>query len=119
MEQIQNFQTGDLITEIWELAQGYKKTASDTRLGLPRVQNANLQKTHSGTVQAQKKVQALERATPGISKGMTRIQEAKDKHEQGKKIKMIISLTTIEGTKKAVPVSFSVDLAMVFNLHDR
>ncbi|KAJ7706825.1 hypothetical protein B0H17DRAFT_1125649 [Mycena rosella] len=46
-------------------------------LGLPRTQNTNLQKTPSGKIQAQKK--ALEKAVPGIARGMTRVEEMKNK----------------------------------------
>ncbi|KAJ7683254.1 hypothetical protein B0H17DRAFT_1137928 [Mycena rosella] len=76
-EQIQTFKTSDFTSEIWELVQGHKQTASDTRLGLPRTQNTNLQKTPLGKIQAQNK--ALEKAVPGIARGMTRVEEMKNK----------------------------------------
>ncbi|KAJ6579248.1 hypothetical protein DFH09DRAFT_1447600 [Mycena vulgaris] len=102
-EQIQGFQTSDFISEFWELAQGYKQTASDTRLGLPRTQNSNLQKTHpashSGSVRGQLHAKTLEKAIPGIAKGMTRVEEMKDTKARGKRIKMIISLAVNNGKK--------------------
>ncbi|KAJ7745177.1 hypothetical protein B0H14DRAFT_3514606 [Mycena olivaceomarginata] len=103
MDQITNFQTSDFTSEIWGLAQGYKQTASDTRLGLPRALNKSLQKTPAGIANAAKKanqIKALEKAVPGIAKGMTRVQEMRDTREQGKKIKIVVSFAIIEGTKK-------------------
>jgi hypothetical protein len=106
-EQIGNFQTSDFTFDIWELAQGYKRIASDTRLGLPRTLNQSLQKTPAGITSAASKllkIKALDKALPGIAKGMTRIQEAKEMREQGKKIKMVITLGISEGFKKIVLV---------------
>ncbi|KAJ7207274.1 hypothetical protein GGX14DRAFT_396679 [Mycena pura] len=106
-EQIGNFQTSDFTSDIWELAQGYKRIASDTRLGLPRTLNQSLQKTPAGITSAASKlikIKALDKALPGIAKGMTRIQEAKEMREQGKKIKMIITLGISEGLKRIVLV---------------
>jgi hypothetical protein len=103
MDQIATFQTSDFTFEIWELAQGYKQTASDTRLGLPRALNTSLQKTPAGVVNAAKKsaqIKALEKAVPGIGKGMTRVQEMKDAREQGKKIKIVVSFAIVEDGKK-------------------
>jgi hypothetical protein len=97
MEQIQTFQQSDFTSEIWELAQGYKQMASDTRLGLPRTLNANLQKTPAGMAHTVKK------AGPGISKGATRLQEMKDKREQGKKVKMVIGMAVSEETGNGKP----------------
>jgi hypothetical protein len=102
-DQITNFQTSDFTSEIWGLAQGYKQTASDTRLGLPRALNKSLQKTPAGITNAAKKanqIKALEKAVPGIAKGMTRVQEMRDTREQGKKIKIVVSFAITEGAKK-------------------
>ncbi|KAJ7693955.1 hypothetical protein B0H17DRAFT_1132322 [Mycena rosella] len=88
--QIQTFQTSDFTSEIWELVQGHKQTASDTHLGLLQMQNTNLQKTPSGKIQAQKK--ALEKAVPGIARGITHVEEMKNKRDQGKKIRLTVSL---------------------------
>ncbi|KAJ6499850.1 hypothetical protein DFH09DRAFT_1336327 [Mycena vulgaris] len=60
-EQLLSFKTSDLTSELWEMAQGFKKTASDHRLGLPRVQNKSLQK--AGTASA------LKKRPPGSAKG--------------------------------------------------
>ncbi|KAJ6579037.1 hypothetical protein B0H10DRAFT_2189124 [Mycena sp. CBHHK59/15] len=65
-EQIINHQTSDFTSELWETVQGYKQTASDHRLGVPRVQNASLKKTSSGKAGLK-----LQKAAPGISKGQT------------------------------------------------
>ncbi|KAJ7232389.1 hypothetical protein C8J57DRAFT_1579029 [Mycena rebaudengoi] len=78
------------------------------KLGLPRAQNQSLQKTPAGianTAQRLVKMKALERAIPGISKSITRVQEAKDMREQGKKIRLVVTFGISEGTKKPVLVS--------------
>ncbi|KAJ6515067.1 hypothetical protein C8R47DRAFT_1276176 [Mycena vitilis] len=105
VDQIQSHQTSDLTSEIWELAKGYKQIASDTRLGLPRTLNSNLQKTPAGAANV------LRRAAPGVAKGpslakgSTRVQEMKDKREQGTKVKIVISMAisaeTATGKAKA------------------
>ncbi|KAJ6485294.1 hypothetical protein DFH09DRAFT_1291645 [Mycena vulgaris] len=73
------------------------------KLGLPRTQNSNLQKTHpashSGSVRDQLHAKTLEKAIPGIAKGMTRVEEMKDIKARGKRIKMIISLAVNNGKK--------------------
>ncbi|KAJ6590935.1 hypothetical protein DFH09DRAFT_1273648 [Mycena vulgaris] len=122
-EQIQGFQASNFISEFWELAQGYKQTASDTHLGLPRTQNSNLQKTHpashSGSVRGQLHAKTLEKAIPGIAKGMTRVEEMKDTKARGKRIKMIISLAVNNGKKHiyiyitAVPFFWLVKISRV------
>ncbi|KAJ7816280.1 hypothetical protein B0H14DRAFT_3148667 [Mycena olivaceomarginata] len=70
---------------------------------LPRALNTSLQKTPAGVVNAAKKsaqIKALEKAVPGIGKGMTRVQEMKDAREQGKKIKIVVSFAIVEDGKK-------------------
>ncbi|KAF8182785.1 hypothetical protein K438DRAFT_1767220 [Mycena galopus ATCC 62051] len=103
-EQINNYQTSDYTSEIWELAQGYKQIASNSRIGLPCTLNANLQKTPSGIsagLRQQVKNHALEKVVPGIAGRMDMKNTAR---EQGKKVKMHILLATVEGSKKHVPV---------------
>ncbi|KAF8164041.1 hypothetical protein K438DRAFT_1775736 [Mycena galopus ATCC 62051] len=114
-EQIHNYQTSDYTSEIWELAQGYKQIASNSRLGLPRTLNANLQKTPSGIsagLRQQVKNRALEKAVPGIAGRMDMKNTA---CEQGKKVKMHILLATVEGSKKHVPVP---SVRIVHNVHE-
>ncbi|KAJ6450145.1 hypothetical protein C8R45DRAFT_1084008 [Mycena sanguinolenta] len=106
-EQITTYQTSDFTSEIWGLAQGYKRMASDTRLGLPRALNTSLQKTPAGMTSMSKKLlqtKALERAVPGIGKGMTRVQEMKDARDQGTKIKITVTFAIAHVDKKAVVV---------------
>ncbi|KAJ7138884.1 hypothetical protein C8R46DRAFT_1234129 [Mycena filopes] len=91
-EQLLSFQTSDFTAQLWEVAQGYKKTASDHRLGLPRTQNPSLQKAALAAVPTKK-------AAPGISKGATILQEMKDKREQGKKVKFTVLLCKSKPTK--------------------
>ncbi|KAJ6505038.1 hypothetical protein C8R45DRAFT_1181007 [Mycena sanguinolenta] len=106
-EQITIYQTSDFTSEIWGLAQGYKRMASDTRLGLPRALNTSLQKTPAGMTSMSKKLlqtKALERAVPGIGKGMTPVQEMKDARDQGTKIKITVTFAIAHVDKKAVVV---------------
>ncbi|KAJ7474430.1 hypothetical protein B0H11DRAFT_2282268 [Mycena galericulata] len=99
-EQIQGFQTSDFTSELWEIAQGYKRTASDHRLGIPRVQNSSLLKAANAAT--------LKKATPGISKGAALLQEMQDKRDQGKKVRFTITLCKStekkKGTTAIVPI---------------
>jgi len=82
-QQILNFQSSESTSELWEIAHGYKKTASDHRLGLPRVQNQSLKKAAAAGVA---------KNVPGIAKGVRLLQEMHEKRDQGKKIKFTIAL---------------------------
>lgn len=75
--------------------QGAFEQIRDYKTSLPRAQNTSLAKITAGTAQ-KKKLDALEKAVPGIGKGMTRIQEMKEK---GKRVRMTVTLATSEGTK--------------------
>ncbi|KAJ7149433.1 hypothetical protein C8R43DRAFT_951913 [Mycena crocata] len=113
-DQISNFKTSDYTSEIWELAEGYKRTASDTRLGLPRTQNTSLRKTPSALRQAER-LRALEKAVPGIGRGMTRVQQTKDKHNMAQKIKIIITMATSDHKNKLTTIP---SLSLVHNAHE-
>lgn len=98
-DQILNFQTSDLTTQLWEIAHGFKKTASDHRLGLPRVQNSSLKKTLSAAAQG---ASSTKKAAPGISKGVTILQEMQDAREQGKKVKFTVLVYKLTPKKGGV-----------------
>jgi hypothetical protein len=102
-EQILQHQTSDFTPELWQSIQGYKQTASDNRLGLPRTMNSSLKKTPAGLAK-------LQEAAPGVSKGQTLaktttgasiVQEMKDKRDQGKRVKFLITFAkSVRGDKK-------------------
>ncbi|KAJ7737638.1 hypothetical protein DFH07DRAFT_779319 [Mycena maculata] len=108
--------TSDFTSELWEIAQGYKKTAFDHRLGVPRIQNSSLQKAVASA--------ALKKATPGVSRGPTRgaalLQELQDKREQGKKVKFTVTVCkSIEGGKNGImTISPIPNIRPVENIHE-
>ncbi|KAJ7210227.1 hypothetical protein C8J57DRAFT_1608161 [Mycena rebaudengoi] len=125
-EQILNYQSSDSTSQLWEAAYGYKQTASDHRLGVPRAQNASLRKTPAALATLSK----LQKAAPGIGKGPTLVESRKEKgktiikeiqeaREQSKRIRFNVSFSKYTVKRNGTPAAPTVlpEIAFVENIH--
>ena len=92
MAQLAGYSKSDFGSEILQIAAGYQNKASDYRLGLPRTQNASLQKTSTSR---------FKKPAAGISKGKTILAEMQALKEDAGKIKITAGLWVARKGKKA------------------
>jgi hypothetical protein len=83
LAQLAKHHKSDFASEIFQIAAGYQSQASDNRLGLPRTQNASLQKATNSR---------FKKAAPGISKGKTLLAEMNTKKEEAGRVKVTAGL---------------------------
>lgn len=91
LAQLTKHQKSDFASEIFQIAAGYQSQASDNRLGLPRTQNASLQKTIINS--------RFKKPAPGISKGKTLLAEMNTKKEEAGRVKVTAGLYVVSKKK--------------------
>ncbi|KAJ7021739.1 hypothetical protein C8F04DRAFT_1313352 [Mycena alexandri] len=84
--------------QIFEL-EGANDQILNFQTRLPRVQNSSLKKTLSAAAQG---ASSTKKAAPGISKGVTILQEMQDAREQGKKVKFTVLVYKLTPKKGGV-----------------
>ncbi|KAJ7205830.1 hypothetical protein GGX14DRAFT_397528 [Mycena pura] len=114
MQQLVDPQSSDLTSAIWELAEQYQSTASETRLGQPTTRpiNSNLQKTQSAITHNQ-------RVASGASRGSTatnRVQQLQVRRDMAHRIQLSGRLAIRKGNNKIVPVLRGLE-SSVFSVH--
>jgi hypothetical protein len=101
LAQLTGHQKSDFASEIFQIVAGYQSHASDNCLGLPRTQNASLQKTTNSR---------FKKAAPGISKGKMLLAEMKMKKEEAGRVKITAGLYIVSKNKGGTGIMKKVSL---------
>ena len=99
----------DFATEIFQIAPGYQRQASDNCLGLPQTQNTSLQKIISSR-------RGLMKPLLGITKGKKILNEMNTKKEEAGRVKVTAGLYVVSKKKGGGDIMKKVSIRIDFAL---
>ncbi|CAK5267439.1 unnamed protein product [Mycena citricolor] len=120
-EQVQNHQSGEPISaQVRDLAEHYKQTASDVRLGnKPRVMNTNLQRTRNAQVARSVGTTTIQSNTTAAITALTATKAAatvQAQREKGKRIYVAFTLGTLDPQKPNKQMSMIPTTRLMYDL---